>query len=155
MLTASVTPPTLTSARKWLRFSLNSFFVFCIASTAQACAGLIWGGVFMFRQPKGATLGSEYITNEGAALSFFILLLLQCLLTAWYLLVFLKSDRLSLIGMYAIALPLLLFTFYVTPPPLNLLAYFSIQFSFITALACWFENDQNERLRLREQEESL
>ena len=118
-------------------------------------AGFIWGGVFMFRQVKGSALGSDFITNDGAVVSFIVLLLFQSALALWYLLSFLKSDRLSLIGMYAIALPLCLFTSYVAPPPVNLLAYFSLQFSFLAALFCWLENNENERLKLREREESL
>lgn len=143
------------AGRVSLRKSLNNFLIFCIAAMVIDVAGLIWGGIFMFRQLKESPLVSASITNEGAVVSFVVLLLFQSVLALWYLLSFLKSDRLSLIGMFAITLPLCLFTSYVATPPLNLLAYFSLQFSFLTALFCWLENNENERLRLREREESL
>lgn len=157
MLRAPHGRSTTRTRRSLLRKALDSFAIFCIAAQALACAGLIWGSVFMFKQPDrvGEILGSAYIANEDAAFSFILLLLIQSTLSLWYLLCFLKSDRLSLIGMFAIAMPLLLFTSYVSPPPLNVLSFFSLQFAIVTAIFCWFENYQIEHAKKKAQEESL
>lgn len=121
---------------------LKRFDLYCYSGFFVSVVGLFWGALFLFEKDKfsGPIIGALYLTNANAFYSYLLVLGLHLLLSLWYILFFLKIERLSIIGMHAIFDPVLLTLAYIITPPVNVLLFYSLELSLLSCLFFWLDD---------------